>query len=129
MGHIARKCNTRFKKAHRVDDGAASDLELEGELYEIYTVTDKSKEIKDTITIDGCPLSMDTETRASVTVVSERFYKQYLAHMQLNPTAKGLRSYSSDTLKVLGEVDVNTTYKEQQARLPLVVIAEIFLHF
>ena len=79
--------------------------------------------------IDGCPLRMDINTGASVSVVSESIYKQYLAHMQLNPTAKKLRSYSGDSLKVLGELDVNTTYKEQQARLPLVVIAEIFLRF
>ena len=43
--------------------------------------------------------------------------------MQLNPTAKKLRSYSRDTLKVLLELDINITYQEQQARLPLVVIA------
>ena len=123
MGHIASKCNTRFKKAHHVDNGDASDSESEGELYGIYKVTDKGKEIKDTLIIEGCPLSMEIDTGASVSVVSESFNKQYLAHMQLNPTAKKLRSYSGDALKVLGELDVNTTYKEQQARLPLVVIA------
>ena len=125
MGHIASKCNTRFKKAHHVDDGDVSDSESEGKLHGIYTVTDKSKEIKDTLIIEGCPLSMENDTGASVSVVSESFCKQYLAHMQLNQTAKNFRSYSVDTLKVLGELDVNTTYKEQQARLLLVVIAGI----
>ena len=100
MGHIASKCNTRFKKAHHLDDGDESDLEPEGELYGIYMVTDKSKEIKDALNIEGCPLSVEIYTGASVSVVSESFYKQYLAHMQLNPTAKKLRSYSSDTLKL-----------------------------
>ena len=66
---------------------------------------------------------MEIDTGASVSVVSESFYKQYLAHMQLNPTAKKMRSYSGDTLQVLSELDVNTTYKKQQARFPLVVIA------
>ena len=78
---------------------------------------------KDNLIIKGCPLGMEIDTGARVSDVSESFYKQYLAHMQLNPTAKKLRSYSGDALKVLGELDVNTTYKEQQARLPLVVIA------
>ena len=54
---------------------------------------------------------------------TESVYKQYLAHMRLNLTAKKLRSYSGDTLKVVGELDVNTSYKEHQARLPPVVIA------
>ena len=73
--------------------------------------------------IEGCSLSMEIDTGASVSVVPKSFYKQYLAHMQLNQTAKKLKSYSEDKLKVLGELDVNITYKEQQARLPLVVIA------
>ena len=47
VGHIASKCNTRFKKAHYVDDYEASDSESEGELYGIYTISDKCKEIKD----------------------------------------------------------------------------------
>ena len=51
MGDFASKCNTRFKKTHQVDDGDASDSESEGELYGIYTVTDKIKEIKDTLII------------------------------------------------------------------------------
>ena len=55
VGHIASKCNTRFKKTHHIDDGDVSDSESESELYGIYTVTDKSKEIKDTIIIEGCP--------------------------------------------------------------------------
>ena len=86
-------------------------------------MTDKSKEIEDTLIIDGCPSSMEIDTGASVSVVSESFYKQYLAHMQLTPTAKKLRSYSGDILKVLGEIDVNTTYKEQHAIFQLVVTA------
>ena len=31
VGHIASKYNIRFKKAHHVDDGDASDSESEGE--------------------------------------------------------------------------------------------------
>jgi len=92
VGHIASKCNARFKEAHHVDDGDVSNSESDGELYGIYTVTDKSKEIKETLIIEGCPLSMEIDTGASVSVVSESFYKQYLEHMQLNQTAKKLRS-------------------------------------
>ena len=72
-GHIASKCNTRFKKAHHPDDGDVRDSESEGELYGIYMVTDKSKEIKDTLIIEDCPLSMEIDTGASVSVVSENF--------------------------------------------------------
>ena len=73
VGYIASKCNTRFKKALHVDDGDASDSESDGELYGSYTVTDKSKEIKDTLIIDGCPLTMEIGTGVSVPVVSESF--------------------------------------------------------
>jgi len=70
VGHIASKCNTRFKEAYHVDDGDVSNSESDGELYGIYTVTDKSKEIKETLIIEGCPLSMEIDTGASVSVVS-----------------------------------------------------------
>ena len=73
--------------------------------------------------IEGCPLSMEIDTVASVSVVSEKFRKQLLAHMQLNPTSKKFRSYSGDMLKVLDELDPYITYKKQQAGLCLVVIS------
>ena len=123
VGHIASKCKTRFKKTHHVEESDERVSESESELNGIYPDTDKSQEINDTLIIEGCPLSMEIDTGESVSVVPESFYKQYLSHMQLNSTAKKLRSYSGDTLKVLGELDVHTTYKEQRARLHLVLIA------
>ena len=122
VGHIASKCKTRFKKTYHVEESDESVSESESDLNRLYTVTDKSQVIKDTLIIEGCPLSMEIDIGASVSVVPESFYKQYLSHMQLNPTAKKLRSCSGDTLKVLGELDVHSTYKAQRARLPLVVI-------
>ena len=106
VGHIASKCSSRFKKTHYVENCDASVSEADGELYGIYIVTDKNKEIKDTLIVEGCPLSMEIDTEVSFSVVSESFYKQYLSHMQLHPTAKKLRSCNGGILKVLGELGV-----------------------
>ena len=41
---------------------------------------------------------------------------------ELAPTTIHLRAYSGEAIEVLGSIDVNVTYKEQSACVPLLVV-------
>ena len=66
---------------------------------------------------------MELDTGASVSLVSEQTYRSQLQGCPLKPSSTQLRTYSGETLKVLGKVDVTVSYEQQQARLPLVVVS------
>ena len=55
--------------------------------------------------------------------MSEKTLKQKLPHLELQPSAVILKTYSGEQLKVLGQAQVKVTYKTQEVETPLIVVA------
>ena len=55
-------------------------------------------------------------------LLSQSTYHNHFVGKQLSPTLTQLRTYSGETLEVLGELEVTVQYQEQQARVPLLVV-------
>ena len=66
---------------------------------------------------------MELNTGASLTIMSEKTLKQKLPHLELQPSAIILKTYSGEQLKVLGQAQVKVTYKTQEVEAPLIVVA------
>ena len=147
-GHIARMCQTRShskqntkqqgtpgKKSGEGDtshqtakhvehdsDNQTSDTE-EWKLFTIRTVqSNQMGEIMVSLSINDKPVHMELDTGASVSLVSEETWKQQLKEIPLQDTDIKLRTYTGESITVLGQALVRVTYEKQEAQLPLLVV-------
>ena len=77
------------------------------------------------VKLDGKELSMEVDTGASLSLMSETTYKKLWESdtlPELQQTAVKLRTYTGEEIRVLGCINVKVQSKEQEAHLPLLVV-------
>ena len=78
------------------------------------------------IQINGIPISLQLDTQADVTVVTEKHYEKLQAHSPLQQTNIAIRSYSREEkgllLPVLGKFTVTITQGEKEIAEPVYVV-------
>ena len=72
--------------------------------------------------ISGQPLSMELDTGAAVTLVSEETFQSKWSNVTLQPSTAQLHTYSGEPLPVVGQAEVKVQYGEQELQLPLIVV-------
>ena len=91
----------------------------------MYNLTGMSvKPLKVTLSVDNVDLDMEVDTGASVSIISEETYSRLWPEGQqpsLQESAITLRTYSGEQLSIKGTLTVDVQYKDQKARLQLVV--------
>ena len=137
-GHIARMCRSKAEQQQRKDKHPRSQHQMrmlqddesvdeeEGEPYSLYAIkTDKVNPIEVDIVINNAEVTMQVDTGASVSVMSEETYKNTWTQERpaLEPSTVKLKTYSGEQLKVLGSMRAQVEYKEQKGDLPLLVVA------
>ena len=78
-----------------------------------------------TVTVNDKELSMEVDTGAALSVISESTYRSTWpedTRPPLKPSNAKLRTYSGETLEVCGVIDVPVVYKEQSKKLRLQVL-------
>ena len=79
------------------------------------------------VLVDGKALEMEVDTGASVSLISERTFKTHWRKEDKRPTLKRatvkLSSYTGETIKVIGAIDVAAGYQDQREKLRLIVVA------
>ena len=66
---------------------------------------------------------MELDTGASVSIISEKtFNENFRGIVALQPSTVSLTSYSGHELEIIGQADVEITYKSQVVIMPLVVV-------
>ena len=83
----------------------------------------KSNPIQVFLKMDGQTVSMEVDTGASVSIISETEHRRRWPGAPLCCSATQLHTYTGEPLKVVGGTMVDMIYGQQQARLPLVVVA------
>lgn len=99
---------------------------MEDSPYALYCVTTHTAApILATVKVNGVSLTMEVDTGASLSLVSEETYHQLwqLNQPQLQPSEKVLSTYTGESLKVLGSLLVSVEYGVQKSQLELLVIA------
>ena len=76
------------------------------------------------VQVDDKYLKMEVDTCASVSLISERTWRNLWRNgtPKLNPAKVILRSYSGESIKVLGEMEVTVQYQDQKKKLNLLVV-------
>ena len=72
--------------------------------------------------VNGKRITLELDTGACVTLVSEQTWKDKLERFNLSKTSLILKTYSSETLKVLGKTEVPVKLDGQESKLPLYVV-------
>ena len=130
VGHLARVCRKKTqtdrqqsREVRQIRDEAQE--EVSGEEYALLHVTAprQGQPLQVHLKLDEKAITMEIDTGASVSLVSETEYNRLWPQVPLEATPIKLRTYSGEPLKVLGRRDVEVSYGQQRARLPLVVVA------
>ena len=65
---------------------------------------------------------MELDTGASVSIMSEEAWKKSFARVPLEKSQVKLRTYTGETLDVIGQTQVEVTYQNQTANLPIQIV-------
>ena len=72
--------------------------------------------------LEGRALCMEVDTGAAWSIMSDKAYSKLFPGVPLQPTKTKLRTYSGESLQVLGEREVEVRYGKQVERLGLLVV-------
>ena len=78
-----------------------------------------------TVDVNGSPLRMQVDTRAAVSLISHKLYRQRFASLPLTPSPVHLHTYTSEPIWVLGQIKVSVSYKGYVGSRPLVVVDSV----
>ena len=136
-GHIAKACRSG-PAAHRrklqqespqrgtrqvqaIEQGTVLDPEVEE--FTMFRVGGKPHEpIVVTLSVNGQQLPMEVDTGAAVSVISSTTRANLFHSCPLNSTSTILTTYTGDRIPVVGEMKVEVSYGEQNAKLSLYVV-------
>ena len=136
-GHMQKACRGQSKqkrkpKKHylpqtvcRVQDD--EDKESASEEEPMFHVSQHGKErippIVVKVKVDDCLISMEVDTGASMSLMSETTFKSLWPGRSLQSTEVRLCSYSKESIPVVGCCHANIAYKDQRAtKMPLVIV-------
>ena len=98
------------------------DQEVE-ETYWLNQIRSKpGRPLEEEVRLEGKPLLMELDTGAEVSLVSKKTFLTILPRHTTQPTRVQLHTYSGETIPVVGKIEVDVQYQEQQAKLPLIVL-------
>ena len=132
IGHVARVCrskdkgNSRLNVVRQSEHGSQLPTAVEEGLTDnMYYMSPaslgKSNPTQVSLKMDGQTVSMEVDT--SVFIISETEHRRHWPGAPLRCSAIQLRSYTGEPLKVVGGTMVDVIYGQQQAWLPLVIVA------
>ena len=139
-GHIRRTCRSKPKRASRdprqdwsrrqdsvklVHEGDP-DSDDSYEEYGLHQVTSKvpSRPLELDVEVEGQRVTMELDTGAAVSLVSESTYRHLFPGTPLLESTAQLCTYSGEPLSVVGEREVLVRYGNQSEKLPLIVLKE-----
>ena len=133
IGHIARVCRSKEKESKPLKQSTSSthnktnrvdgQEEPEESSYTMFNLNSRSKPITLTVHLNDCPVEMELDTGASLSVMGESTFRALLGNtVPIESTEVRLRTYTGDGLPVLGKATVSVTYESQTVKLPLIII-------
>ena len=135
-GHISSVCRDR-KPRERFSSSASvrktrrtkwlqaetNEEELSDDGVGLFNIGDKATPpIVIKLRLNNQEVSMELDTGAAVSLVSEKTQKELFPDARLRSSSVTLKTYTAQEIAVLGEFDVEVMYHDHSVTLPLVVI-------
>ena len=126
-GHISPACKPQFRKSqiHSLEtDQSESSSDSDTEFLKTVTTNNKSKReaIHQTPCINGKQLTMELDTGAGVSVISQADYQKHFSNLRLKDTDLKLKSYSGEEIHINGLINCDVTLDGQSKQLSLYVV-------
>ena len=134
-GHIARVCRSKARSAPKKQftplNPRTHQIELQPDSHEYAmfyssTVQDDRSPIQVTLSVSGADVTMEVDTGAALSIISEETYNRQWAKDNAPPlqqcTAR-LKTYTGEALSVKGALDVLVVHRGTSKQLSLVVVA------
>ena len=104
--------------------GSEQTSEDEREMGELFKVGHGKSEpsIAIPVKINSVDLSMELDTGASLSVISEQQWRDNLDEFELEDSDVRLKTYTGEELKIIGQAMVKINYENQEHELPIQVI-------
>ena len=102
--------------------GGINKIQMPAELNELSANMNPQKAINVFMEVNGKPITLELDTGACVTLVSEQTWKAKFESVNLSKTSLILKTYSGETLKVLGKTEAAVKLDGQESKLPLYVV-------
>ena len=117
IGHIQRVCRSKSatksknkpvgkRPVHHLEESPEESSDDSSGDYDLYSITSSSKSYRVNIAINDKSTKMETDTAASLTIMSERTLREQWPELTVLPSRVKLHSYSGEAIPVLGTVDV-----------------------
>ena len=74
------------------------------------------------LAVNGKDLQMELDTGAAISIISKATKEALFPEVILHQSDVALRTYTSETVPVIGEFDAHATYEQQSSILTLVVV-------
>ena len=108
---------------HMTATGSDSDTSETYSMFKVGKDRDQMKPYQVDLSVNSEKLSMEIDTGASVSVISESAYKAMEKPPQLKKSNTQLYTYTGNQLEICGAMDVSVEYHGKINILPLVVVA------
>ena len=106
------------------NDQGTTETESSSEEYKVHNVGRYSDDpVYVQMLINGQKLSMDLDTGAEVSIISEKTREEILPGEELQPLNLKLKTYTNEPMKVTGILNIKVQYEDQFQKLVLVVTA------
>ena len=129
-GHLAKVCRKKKSKPAQANCVTEKSTPEDGKLSEYAAMfqvsSHRNKPYRTTVHVNGCPVVMEIDTGASVSVVGEGTFesiKDGKSTVELQETSTRLQTYTKELIPVLGSALVPVEHNGQSLTLPLIVSA------
>ncbi len=124
--HPGRSRNPKHsRRTHQVqEDAMMSDSEGSSDEYHLHKVGEHSSApIEVEVTANGQQLTMEVDTGAALSIISEATKDSVFPDLSLHRSQVILKTYTGEPMRVIGNLHVRVQYGTQAAKLVLVVVA------
>ena len=142
VGHIAKACKTRSprtEKSHKQTTKATNYMEQMQDTtrqgipsqdsdnsYDLFTLSSNGQEpILVSVTLNQTPIQMEVDTGASLSLLNKQTFDIIANknHTTLKTTDVHFKTYTGETIEILGAAELTITYGEQTKQLLVHVVA------
>ena len=130
-GHLRKMCNSSRREKEKPKEGRTNLLEEEEppleepETYGMYALRSRANHpIEVTVTLNGVETTMEVDTGASRSIISEATYQKlwYKNQPIIEKSSVHIQTYTGEELDICGKIQVQLVHNGQQASVTLLVV-------
>ena len=136
IGHIVKVCRSTALKNPRTSVGAGTQEvqhlqvgvsddagEVLSEEYSLFNVrSEPETPLKVRMGINKQQVEMEVDTGASLSILSEKTFRQFWPEQELRNSSVKIRTYTGEPLKVVGCMAADISYDDQESHVSLLVV-------